>query len=188
MMPMSETLDIKIGVPFEYDWKIDYDLFSEDKIDSSIPFNIKNESGDIVLSAAFNYGLTLIKFDDEDCSRITLSIFDTDVLNVGQYSYSYEIKTFGGKLIKNINGTINVYDNDGIPPAIKREVRPWDLLRSKKPGEAGERATDEEAEKRISICKECPRFIKTTSQCKECGCIMNLKTKLAAASCPLGKW
>lgn len=184
---MSETLEIKVGVPFEHDWQIEYNLFSDDKIDTTIPFNIKNENGDIVLSATFNYGLTLIKFDDEDCSRITLSIFDTDLLESGQYSYSYIAKTFSGRDIRNINGTINVYDNDNIPQQIKRDVRPWDLLRSKQSPE-GERATEEVEKNRYSICEECPQFIKLTTQCKECGCIMKLKTKLAAASCPLGKW
>lgn len=63
------------------------------------------------------------------------------------------------------------------------ETRPWDLL---DPG--AERATSEEAERRFSICQACPRLLKATSQCKECGCFMNLKTKLAKADCPLHKW
>lgn len=42
-------------------------------------------------------------------------------------------------------------------------------------------------EERYSICKACPSFtlLKT---CKECGCIMPLKTRLSSASCPLEKW
>jgi hypothetical protein len=47
---------------------------------------------------------------------------------------------------------------------------------------------DEEIQKsRYEICKSCPSFtlLKT---CKECGCIMPLKTKLANTSCPLAKW
>lgn len=40
---------------------------------------------------------------------------------------------------------------------------------------------------RYNICKNCTSFtiLKT---CKECGCIMPLKTRLANAVCPLGKW
>lgn len=40
---------------------------------------------------------------------------------------------------------------------------------------------------RYDICKSCPLFtiLKT---CKECGCIMPLKIKVASASCPLKKW
>jgi hypothetical protein len=44
------------------------------------------------------------------------------------------------------------------------------------------------ADKRFSICLECPRLLKKTKQCRECGCFMELKTKLYNASCPIGKW
>lgn len=64
-----------------------------------------------------------------------------------------------------------------------REVRPWDLFNKNM-----ERAMPEIAEKRLEICKSCPRFIRLTHQCKECGCIMNAKVKLADAACPLNKW
>jgi hypothetical protein len=49
-------------------------------------------------------------------------------------------------------------------------------------------ASDEKSEERYSICKACPELIKLTKQCKKCGCIMNKKTKLELATCPLGKW
>ncbi len=65
----------------------------------------------------------------------------------------------------------------------KREARPWDLF-NKNLG----RVDEELAQERFEICKVCPQLIKATSQCKECGCLMNLKTKLPNASCPLGKW
>jgi len=64
-----------------------------------------------------------------------------------------------------------------------KNVRPWDLF-NKNIG----RVATIVAEKRLSICETCPSFIKTTTQCKECGCIMRLKTKLPNASCPIGKW
>jgi hypothetical protein len=41
---------------------------------------------------------------------------------------------------------------------------------------------------RYSICKACPELIKLTKQCKKCGCLMHLKTKLELAKCPIGKW
>jgi predicted Zn-ribbon and HTH transcriptional regulator len=41
---------------------------------------------------------------------------------------------------------------------------------------------------RMEICLSCPELIKLTSQCKKCGCFMNLKTKIEAAKCPIGKW
>ena len=62
-------------------------------------------------------------------------------------------------------------------------TRPWDLLDPNT-----EYAEKSEAEARLAICRECPFFIKNTQQCKECGCFMNLKTKLKLAECPQHKW
>lgn len=62
-------------------------------------------------------------------------------------------------------------------------TRPWDLLNP-----ATEYAQASIAEKRFSICKGCPKLIKATSQCSECLCFMNLKTKILNAECPLHKW
>lgn len=64
-----------------------------------------------------------------------------------------------------------------------RPARPWDIF-NKKIG----RVSDIVAKERLEICSKCPRFIKTTTQCKECGCFMNMKTKLPNAECPIGKW
>ena len=64
-----------------------------------------------------------------------------------------------------------------------RPARPWDLF-NKNIG----RVETEIAETRLDICRGCDKFIKSTSQCKECGCIMKLKTKLPNASCPLHTW
>lgn len=63
------------------------------------------------------------------------------------------------------------------------DTRPWDLINPNT-----EWASDELSVERFSICKQCPKLIKTTSQCKECGCFMKAKTKLQKATCPLGKW
>lgn len=62
------------------------------------------------------------------------------------------------------------------------DTRPWDMLKG------DNKTTEEKAELRYDICKSCPELIKLTSQCKKCGCIMSLKTKLEMASCPIGKW
>lgn len=62
-------------------------------------------------------------------------------------------------------------------------TRPWDLLKTDLP-----RTTDAAAQARLDICKACPELIRATHQCKKCGCIMNLKVKLAGAECPIGKW
>ncbi len=63
------------------------------------------------------------------------------------------------------------------------ETRPWDVVNPNT-----EWATDEVVEKRYSICQMCPEFISLSTQCKKCGCIMKLKTKLEKATCPLEKW
>jgi hypothetical protein len=63
------------------------------------------------------------------------------------------------------------------------DTRPWDLINTKTKW-----ASEELAEKRYSICLECPELIKLTKQCKKCGCFMSAKTKLESAKCPIGKW
>lgn len=49
-------------------------------------------------------------------------------------------------------------------------------------------ASDDIKNSRMDICLSCPEFIKLTTQCKKCGCLMNLKTKLEDSKCPIGKW
>jgi hypothetical protein len=44
------------------------------------------------------------------------------------------------------------------------------------------------AQPRYDICKTCNKFIALTAQCKECGCFMKVKVKLAGVVCPLKKW
>jgi hypothetical protein len=44
------------------------------------------------------------------------------------------------------------------------------------------------AKKRMLVCFECEKYNKATTQCKECGCVMLLKTLLMDSSCPLNKW
>ena len=61
-------------------------------------------------------------------------------------------------------------------------ARPWQLLDPSY-------YVDENLEKeRYDICLSCPELIALTKQCKQCGCVMPLKTKLRNAVCPLGKW
>lgn len=64
-----------------------------------------------------------------------------------------------------------------------RKARPWDLF-NKNLG----RVETAIAEERYEICATCPKLIKLTGQCKECGCFMQQKVKLPHASCPLHKW
>ena len=52
-------------------------------------------------------------------------------------------------------------------------------------GLADQRTTYRE---RMHICEECDSFLRLTKQCKECGCFMFLKARIAKMSCPLDKW
>jgi len=63
------------------------------------------------------------------------------------------------------------------------ETRPWDIINPNI-----EKTTEEVASARWAICEACPRLLKATSQCMECGCFMKIKVKLAAAVCPIKKW
>lgn len=63
------------------------------------------------------------------------------------------------------------------------DSRPWDMLNPNV-----ERVSDDVKELRFSICKSCEFLVKPTNQCKKCGCLMHLKTQLAHAECPIGKW
>ena len=65
----------------------------------------------------------------------------------------------------------------------KKNARPWDIFNKNL-----EKVADVEIQKRLDICMSCPELIQVTNQCKKCGCFMGLKTKLANAFCPLGKW
>jgi hypothetical protein len=43
-------------------------------------------------------------------------------------------------------------------------------------------------EERIKICGSCDRLFRPTWTCKECGCFMGLKARVASQSCPINKW
>lgn len=63
------------------------------------------------------------------------------------------------------------------------DTRPWHLL------DPNAKISDPEKVKaRFDICQACPEFVNLTTQCKQCGCVMKMKTQLKHAECPLGKW
>lgn len=63
------------------------------------------------------------------------------------------------------------------------KTRPWDVLNPQT-----NYVSKDEADRRLKICLSCPELIQLTKQCKKCGCLMNVKTKLEKASCPIEKW
>lgn len=48
--------------------------------------------------------------------------------------------------------------------------------------------SDEEYERRLSICNDCESFEKSSKRCSLCGCFMSTKAKLSTANCPALKW
>lgn len=63
------------------------------------------------------------------------------------------------------------------------DVKPWNLLNPNEP-----RSEDELKSYRLSICETCPHFKPKVRKCRLCGCFMDLKTTLAKAKCPDGRW
>jgi hypothetical protein len=49
-------------------------------------------------------------------------------------------------------------------------------------------ASDEEQERRLSICKKCPFYDELQNRCKACGCNSSLKTRIASSTCPQNFW
>lgn len=50
-------------------------------------------------------------------------------------------------------------------------------------------APDEERDRRMAICKECPFFsLSDDPRCSQCGCYLKIKTSWALEACPEGKW
>ena len=50
----------------------------------------------------------------------------------------------------------------------------------------GEKATDEEYQRRLTVCKECDKLINAT--CLKCGCYVEIRALSKHAGCPSGKW
>lgn len=48
-------------------------------------------------------------------------------------------------------------------------------------------SAEEVSKERMEICRSCENLTKLDF-CKMCGCQMNIKTKLARMTCPIGKW
>ena len=44
------------------------------------------------------------------------------------------------------------------------------------------------SQSRFSICQECSQLLPIVNVCKQCGCFMNIKTRIFSSKCPLEKW
>ena len=59
--------------------------------------------------------------------------------------------------------------------------------RREQPARDGFRLADEdEWRRRFEICKDCSSFV--NNRCGKCGCYTEIKSRINAAECPLGKW
>jgi hypothetical protein len=63
------------------------------------------------------------------------------------------------------------------------DARPWDILNP-----YSDRVEKSVADARFEHCLSCEYLFVPTKQCRQCGCFMNIKTQLANAECPIGKW
>lgn len=60
------------------------------------------------------------------------------------------------------------------------DTRPWDVLNPNAP-----KVSEDIESTRMSLCMDCPELIRSTKQCRQCGCFMNMKVKLENATCPI---
>lgn len=49
-------------------------------------------------------------------------------------------------------------------------------------------SSEQLANSRLAICRQCEFFDQSQERCKKCGCKMAIKTYLKAEKCPIGKW
>lgn len=50
------------------------------------------------------------------------------------------------------------------------------------------KASDQNRDRRLSICKACEFFEPSFGMCSKCNCFMRFKTWLATEHCPIDKW
>jgi hypothetical protein len=65
--------------------------------------------------------------------------------------------------------------------AILRSIRTW--RKGKEVFVPAEVAAD-----RQHVCEECDELDQKIRQCKNCGCMIDVKTQLSTEECPLKKW
>ena len=51
---------------------------------------------------------------------------------------------------------------------------------------ADDKTSDEEYERRLSICKECEKLL--SGMCRMCGCYVEMRAAIAVRDCPGKKW
>lgn len=136
-------------------------------------FLVIKKNNQEVLTLKINQGLTLVSIDEYFGIKIDLDINDFEE---GEYDWQIKI-IMNDNVILEDSGIINAIGK----PTKTKVARPWDLLNPNT-----EYVDGKISDERMSICNSCEMF--TKGLCRNCGCFMPIKTKMAHASCPLGKW
>lgn len=64
----------------------------------------------------------------------------------------------------------------------------WDVLKHVMDNEEVFFISDEVHKKRIKICQSCEHYDSKKHRCKECGCFLEMKSRISVESCPIGAW
>lgn len=112
--------------------------------------------------------------------HIILSIYDTNQLDVGRYTWSYKIEDLEGNILSEISGEINIVDDESYVHS-DRPLRNWDAY---KPQDLV--LEEERVLFRLSICNSCPAY--DQGVCKQCNCNILDMVKNPTSRCPVHKW
>lgn len=179
---------IQRGVPLEIKYSYTRELNSSGK-KADVPvdtFYILDKDGNEVLDIDWGYGLTFF-YTEENTFDLYLSIWNTEILEVGEYTYQFVIRNNHGEIWEIKKGNIKVSDDECEDMekyeivSKKREKRWWDLDFDRK-----DFVNVYEQRRRLSICKSCPFLV--DGVCQECFCLMRLKVKQSDSRCPKDKW
>lgn len=165
------------GEPIDIFIPLENIKFEELQIVSSLNIYSNNEQ---ILLLNNGKGFSINKINETGEVFIDIAIGDTkEFFSVGSYTWDLQINLLNGKTYKVFTGKIDILD--GQYKDRERVVKPWDLLNDNRP-----RVSKEIKNERFNVCKSCPEL--ALGICKKCGCVMGLKTMLAQAKCPIGKW
>ena len=65
----------------------------------------------------------------------------------------------------------------------------WDVMKESLSNDSTSLlVSDQIYNERLEICKSCDWYDPNQNRCKECGCYMLVKARLAGSHCPLDKW
>lgn len=142
-------------------------------------------------STTFQHGSGLVEGYMEDGTVVIVcSVHEPKNLGIGEHSFHVTAQDAKKRPVLDQQGTLVVSEGqdhvnvdtptwfDPFTPAIT-DPESFELPPPEIPVEI--------RDSRMSICEGCPE-LKEDMSCVQCGCFMPLKTGLADAFCPLGKW